>query len=135
MGKNIGLWSVVNESCLIWFLWCFLYKITNIFTQRGSKKRELNDKDIQEFYNSISSDELKKVKEVDELYTKFSWCKKIAKEYLMSGIMLDTQRGYTIDGGKRKIENCKIQLEIIDNIYKHIEKEFYNKQAKLCLTN
>ena len=53
----------------------------------------------------------------------------------MSGIMLDTQRGYTIDGGKRKIENCKIQLEIIDNIYKHIEKEFYNKQAKLCLTN
>lgn len=66
-------------------------------------KRELNDKDIQEFYNSLSSDELKKVKEVDELWANFL-DEKEAKEAFNKWDSAGRPRGYTIEEAREKLK-------------------------------
>lgn len=65
--------------------------------------RELNDRDIQEFYDSLSTDELSKVKEVDELWANFL-DEKQAKEAFEKWDNDGRPRGYTIEEAIKKIK-------------------------------
>ncbi|ETD24947.1 hypothetical protein [Helicobacter macacae] len=68
--------------------------------------RELNEKDIQEFYDSLSADELIKVKEVDELWANFL-DEKQAKEAFEKWDSDGCPRGYTIEEAINKIKAAR----------------------------
>lgn len=61
--------------------------------------QELNDNDIQEFYDSLTADELKKVREVDELWANFL-DEKQGKEAFDEWDKAGRPKGYTIEEAK-----------------------------------
>lgn len=65
-----------------------------------------NDRVMQEFYDSLSADELIKVKEVDELWANFL-DEKQAKEAFEKWDSDGRQRGYAIDEAINKIKAAR----------------------------